>query len=430
MTTTTESESALRRRVLASPEFRLLWLGQAISTLGDKFTEIAIPILVYNLTGSALQLGLAFISQVVSALLFGLVAGALSDRWDRRRTMIGSDIIRTILVVLIPAQLLLPFSLNVKLVFIYGLSFLLAAVKQFFLPAKISAIPDTVAEKQLVAANSIDQATMTLMGFVGFAAAGLIVEWLGVNVAFMIDGGTFLLSAVFIALMNLPHTAPDPSAPRESIIQDIKAGLQQAWGHPLLKMSLLLSLFAPLALGAIQPLLIVFARELLQVGDLGFGIIEATFGLGLAIGVLVIGKVAASMSRRALLTRSVIGMGIGQLLAVLVPFWLNRSFNVSGWTLLVPALLFIFLGSAANGGVFLGLRTIVQENAPKQMIGRIFNVVTVVSSTAMALGASTSGLADVLGVVMVMALWSAFLIVVGIVASARRPLPETPAIEK
>ncbi|NJN54115.1 MAG: MFS transporter [Anaerolineae bacterium] len=238
------------QHVLASRNFRLLWLGQAISTFGDKFSEIAIPILVYSITGSALQLGLAFLTQTVAALLFGLFAGVMADRWNRQHTMIWSDVIRAILVFALLVVPLLSASITTQLLILYGLSFAIAAVKQFFLPAKIATIPDTVHESQLMAANSLDQSTMTLVGFLGFAAAGLMVERLGAQTAFMIDGLTFFVSALCIVLMRLPlaETSGEASS-KPAVLSGIRAGFVHVWSVPILRGTVLISLVAPLALG-------------------------------------------------------------------------------------------------------------------------------------------------------------------------------------
>ncbi|RMG92287.1 MAG: MFS transporter [Chloroflexi bacterium] len=408
-----------RRQVLSSRNFRALWLSQAISTFGDKFTEIAIPILIYNITGSPIQLGFAFILQTVSAVIFGLIAGVLSDRWDRRHTMIGSDLIRAVMILALPIIVLMPLSLTVKLVLVYSLSFLMAAVKQFFLPAKIALIPETVTKEQLVAANSLDQATMTLMMFFGAGAAGAVIDWWGVQTAFFIDGGTFLLSAFFVALINLEksRTSPPASTKRETLKDGILEGLGFVWQTPILKGTLLLSVLAPLAIGAMQPLLLLFARETIQAGNFGYGLLEASFGLGLSLGVMLIGKMASSMQRGRLLTGGVIGMGIGQIIAVALPLTMLRLPGVNSWWLLGVTFPFFVLGAAANGAVLLGLRTIVQENSPRHMIGRVFNVLNMLSSVAITLGASTAGLAKIWDAGLLLLMWGVFLTIVGLWAS-------------
>lgn len=401
-----------RPHVLTLPNFRWLWLGQAISSLGDKFTEIAIPIFIYQLTGSAFQLGFAFIAQVIAASLFGLVAGVLSDRWERRRTMLGSDLVRAGSIAVLLALPFFSISLPVQLAIIYAISFIAAAVKQFFLPAKISAIPDLVGKDQLMAANALDQGTTYLISFVGFAVAGAVVAFGGVTTAFVVDCATFLLSAVCIAKIRIParQTHKDGS---ESIKQGVVEGLRLTWSHPSLRLVAVLSLIVPMAIGAMQPLLIVFSHEALQVGDFGFGLLEAVFGLGIAAGVLIIGRINHNLNRIHLMVYGVIAIGGFTLIAVLIPVFLKGNI----WVRFAIVLPFFFLNAVANGVVMLALRTIVQENTPPAMIGRVFNGVATISSVAMVLGAATIGLADSVGVLPVFVFWSVFTLVAGVSAS-------------
>lgn len=414
-----------QRHVLASRNFRLLWMGQAISTFGDKFSEIAIPIMVYTITGSAVQLGLAFLTQTLAALIFGLFAGVIADRWNRQRTMIWSDVIRAIFIFAILFVPLLPLATTGQLVVLYTLSFIIAAVKQFFLPAKIATIPETVGEGQLMAANSLDQSTMTLIGFLGFAAAGLLVEWVGVQSAFVIDGFTFLVSALFIILMRLPpaeNAAED--TPKPDVIAGIRAGFAHVWQSPILKGTVLLSLIAPLAVGATQALLLIFARNVLGAGAIGFGLLEGIFGLGIACGAYILARFAADAPRGRLLAGGVIGMGVGQFLGVLLPLWLVSQYEATTTLLMAVSLPFFFLGAVCNAAVFIGIRTIVQENAPRPMIGRVFSVIMVVSSMAIAAGASLAGLADWLGVGVMLLIWSVVLVASGLLALAWKTFRE------
>ena len=430
MSTAVSSDvSVVQKHVLTSRNFRLLWLGQAVSTFGDKFTEIAIPIFVFNITGSAAQLGLAFLVQTLATLLFGLYAGVMADRWNRQRTMIGTDILRAIIVVAVLGIPLLDTTLEVQLALLYALGFTAAAVKQFFTPAKVATIPDTVSENQLVSANSWDQATATLVGFFGFAVAGAMIGLLGTSIAFAVDAGTFLLSALFISLMRLPKadtavTETDTPVQKESVLAGIKVGFQIVWGKPILKGTVILSLIAPLAVGATQALLLVFARETLQAGDFGFGLLEGIFGLGIAFGAFILSRYGRNVNRGKLLSAGVIGMGVGQLLAVAFPILLLQIGDFSSAVLLGVALPAFFLGAACNAAIFIGIRTIVQENAPRAMIGRVFSVVMVVSSAAIALGAGAAGLADLFGVNVMLFIWGFVLLLSGIGAMSWKTFRE------
>jgi MFS family permease len=293
---------------LSHRNFAYLWFGQILATFGDKFTEIAIPILIYQLTGSALKLGLAFIFQVVSAMLFGLIGGVMSDRWDRRRTMIASDLIRAGFIVIIPFTIASPISVTAKLVVLYSIIFLVACIRQFFLPAKIAIIPELVPKKKLMQANSLDQAAMKLAEFAGYASAGLLIHYSGVAPAFLTNAATFIISALFITLIRTEILAAEVEKTIRAILRDIKVGLEHIKNVPILAGTVILSLIAPMALGATMPLLIMYVDEVLRGGPREFGLMEAFFGLGLSVGVILVGKFASDKDRWVILSVGVVGL--------------------------------------------------------------------------------------------------------------------------
>jgi hypothetical protein len=116
-------------------------------------------------------------------------------------------------------------------------------------------------------------------------------------------------------------------------------------------------------------------------------------------------------------------MGIGQVIGVLLPLWLHDRIDESVY-LMAISLPFFFLGATSNAAVFIGIRTIVQEASPREMIGRVFGVITVASSVAIAAGAAMAGLADSISIGTLMLFWGGFLVVVGIVAFMWRAFRE------
>ena len=178
-------------------DFRRLWLGQIVSVVGDKIHTIAMAMMVYSITGSMLQMGVMLGVTLLPAALFGLPAGVYVDRWDRRRTMMIADIIRAAIVVSIP------FVVGYSIWWAYGLAFVASTVSLFFIPAKRSMIPDLVGTEQLMAANSLDNASEAIAEIVGLGLGAAMVATVGYSWAFTIDGITFLVSAASIAMISL-----------------------------------------------------------------------------------------------------------------------------------------------------------------------------------------------------------------------------------
>jgi len=412
--------SSDRLGVFGIRNFFYLWVGQSASTFGERFTEIAIPILVYQYTGSAFQLGLAYMIQVAASVIFGLFAGALCDRWDRRITMIVSDLLRFGLVLCIPLLSLLPLSTALYLTLIYALIFLSTVVRQFFLPAKVSLIPEIVPEKQLMAANSVDQSSMKALEFVGYGAAGFFIEVFGPVIAFIVNAATYLFSALMIVPIQITSRLGEarPAEQKSSVLDDVRRGVQVILDKVALRGTLILSFLAPMAIGATAPLMIVYADRALGVGPSGYAMIEATIALGLALGVVVVGRVARDLPRTSLLYLGLTSMGIFCLIAYGLPAALQESMSLLKPSVRLAVVLpSFFLSAVANGAIFLGLRVIVQEQAPQGMVGRVFSVINVASSVAAAVGAAFAGMAELLNVSLVLVFWSVFLIATGLLAS-------------
>src|SRR5919206_4818737 len=159
------------KRTLNS-DFWTFWTGQTLSNLGSSFTQFALPLLIFKLTGSALNLGLATAATFLPYLLFGLLIGAWVDRVDRKRLMIGTDVLRALIIALIPFLA----ALHILTVWwIYGLGFISSTLTIFFTSAEFAAIPSLVSQDDLVAANGRIQASYSAATVIGPLLAGVLV---------------------------------------------------------------------------------------------------------------------------------------------------------------------------------------------------------------------------------------------------------------
>ena len=156
--------------VFKKRDFTLLWFSQLISTSGSALTDLAAGILIYRATGSALAVGLMLAATALPALVVGLVAGVFVDRYDRKKIMIVSCLLRAVLVASIPAIV----AININL--LYLVVFINAAIAQFFDPAQESVIPDVATDEELAAANSFLSISSFGSTAIGFAAAGLLAS--------------------------------------------------------------------------------------------------------------------------------------------------------------------------------------------------------------------------------------------------------------
>ena len=192
-------------------DFRLLWIGQGTSLLGDQFSMIAFPWLVLQLTGDPLALGLVMALMSIPRALFMLVGGAVTDRLSSRAVMLASDAIRLVMTLAVG---LLALNGHIQMWTVYAMALISGTVSGFFMPASGSIMPALVDKDDLVGANSVFQGTAQLTNFLGPVLAGGLIAWLsprgitsmpkltGVGVAFLLDSVTFLVSLLTLWLMR------------------------------------------------------------------------------------------------------------------------------------------------------------------------------------------------------------------------------------
>src|SRR5438067_11009102 len=180
-----------------SLDFWKFWTGQTISNLGSSFTQWAVPLLVFQLTHSAVNLGIATAATFLPYLLFGLLIGAWMDRVDRKRAMIALDSINAIVILSIP---LVAQFWHLGVWWIYGVTFIQSTVFIAFSSGEFAAIPSLVSTDDLVTANGRIQATFSAAQVAGPLLAGTLVAFIPLAWAMAFDGGSFVGAAPPLAL--------------------------------------------------------------------------------------------------------------------------------------------------------------------------------------------------------------------------------------
>jgi DHA3 family macrolide efflux protein-like MFS transporter len=372
-------------------DFRFLWTGQLVSTIGSSLTDLAAGILIYQRTHSALAVGLMLMATAIPSLIVGLVAGVFVDRFDRKKIMIASDLIRAGLVVSIP------FLIQIDILLLYVVVLFASAIKQFFDPAEQSVLPDVASEEELSAANAFLSISSFGSTAIGFAAAGFLASTGDINLAFYVDGVTFVLSAVCIFFVRIAPLVVDETTSVGAVVSNLRAGISMLLGTPILRSTLIV--FAPVlfAFGLWNVLLLPFA-----VGPLG----GTEFEYGLQEGLTSLGFVAGSLLMAKYIDRLPEGT------------WMVVSFAVMG-------VVGILYGLSSNIWVAIGLVTIsgfaqppssisrslvIQRNTPREFRGRVFSAFFVSRDVLFLIGMATAGLADVINIRVLIVIASAMLI--------------------
>jgi MFS family permease len=272
---TTELFGALRER-----QFRLLWLGQATSTLGDGLVPVALSFAVIGtLNRSATALGVVLAAHILPLVLFVLAGGVWADRLPRQLVMLVSDVIRGIVQATI-AVLLLSGAAElwhlVVLIAIYG------TAEAFFQPAATGLVPATISPGRLQQANALLGLSRSMAFVVGPAVAGVIAATTNPGIVFVVDAATFAVSATSLALLRLSRSRREGE--RKSFLADLKGGWHELLAHTWLWVivawasTMLFVVIAPfLTLGP------VIAKESLG-GAAAWGIIAAGWGAGSLCG--------------------------------------------------------------------------------------------------------------------------------------------------
>ncbi len=407
--------------VRANANFRRLWGGNIVSLFGDWFNTIAIYRLIEELTGSPLALGAVFITKMLPLAFASPVAGLIVDRWNRRRVMIGADLIRAVVVL---GFLLVGDAGDVWL--IYALTALQVTISAVFNPAKSASLPNIVPGKDLLTANALMSATWSTMLAVGAAVGGLAVEALGPQAVFVIDSATYLVSAWFIWRTVIPQDteAVEPTAtPVRDGLRTIVEGWQRLRERPSVGRIALAKAAWSLGGGASVFMLVLLAELLMpDQPALGIGLLYAARGLGTGLGPILARAWLPDARRWPVLLGVCISLsGLGY-----------AAVSQTPWLWMVMGL--VVFAHAASGANWVLSTVLLQQRAEDRFRGRVFAtdwlLVTLVNSVSV-LAASLLLEYDVASLGTIFLLFAGVQVVTGLVwiltvvpAERRRPISE------
>jgi MFS family permease len=281
------------------PKFRSLWLAQVISLTGDWFNTIASVIIVNRYTASGLALGGLFIARALPPFLLGPVAGVVADRFDRRKVLILSDVLRSGIV--------LGFLLvdrPERLWLLYVLTVLQFSVSAFFEPARAALVPVLVNDDELLTANTLSSITWSAMLTLGGAIGGLTAALFGVRVSLVVDAASFLASAALV-LSITGQFRTEAAHTLESGWQNFLDGMKYVRRN--LDVGLVTLVKAMGQVGSFDIISALYAAHVFREGRDGattLGLMFTAFGLGSVVGPLIANRLGDSSTiwlRRAIL---------------------------------------------------------------------------------------------------------------------------------
>jgi len=285
------------RSPLRSRDFRLLWVGEAVSALGDQFALVALPWLARLLTGSALAVGFVLAVMAIPRAVLMVVGGVYVDRHSPRTVMLASNALRLVAVTALGVALLAGAA---QLWMLYAFALVFGVADAFFFPAQNAIVPALVGRAQLRQANGLVQGTMQLSVLAGPAIAGLLVAALaggtaarggvasgsttGPGLALLVDAATFLVSLATLALIRGGAGRPGASEP---MLDAIRTGASFVWRTPSLRFGVGLVMAVNLLIvGPFNVGLPVLAYSRLPEGAAAYGLLLSAMGGGALLGLV------------------------------------------------------------------------------------------------------------------------------------------------
>jgi MFS family permease len=367
--------SVFRRR-----NFTLMWSGQFVETIGYGLTSLASSILVYRLTGgSALSVGLMLIASAAPSLLFGLIAGVIVDRYDRRRIMIIADVLRAILVCLIP------FLVPLGIVWLYVVVLLISTVGQFFDPAWESMLPEVAPDDELAAANSLMAISTFGSTAIGFAASGLIAASASIDYAFYLNAFAYLFSAGCILLLRVKKNEVFEKTSINVVFINLKAGISYLVKSPALRSIFLLAIPVAISFGLANSLLLPFAERSLNATTFEYGLQEGLTSVGFVIASLLVAGYMDRWREGQWMVIGLFGMGIAAIV-----YSMMHS--------VVLAIAVQMFSGFMNAPYSIARRLLVQRNTVSEIRGRVSSAFFVAANAFFLIGMAAAGLADVIDI--------------------------------
>jgi MFS family permease len=358
--------AALRQR-----SFQLYSLSRIFGTLGQTSLQAVLAWQVYDLTGSALSLGLLGLARFIPAVCASLIGGTVADTYDRRRVILTAQLVP------LTCAIILAFATVggwIRVEFIYFLVVLIGMASSFEGPARSAFLPSIVKPETFSNAVTVNNIFQKLGSVSGPALAGLIIAVLGIAAAYSVYVACILTASVPLLMLRYQWSAP---ASQRISMQAVKEGVRFVREHQILLGSMSLDMFAVIFGGA-TALLPIYASDILHAGATGFGILTSSMQAGaFLVSFVLVMRPPAKRTGRALVWTIVV-YGI-----LTMAFGLSREFIVS-------VILYALIGAADQVSVVMR-QTTIQMATPDELRGRVSSVHQVFTGASAQIGAIESG---------------------------------------
>jgi len=357
--------------VLRHRDFRLLWFGQLISTTGQMMQTITLAWHIFELTDSTFQVGLLAFAGFVPFIILSFVGGAVADRVNRKRVILvtqSASLTATLTLVTATVGGFVSPSL------LYAIAFVIGGTRAFDAPARQALIPNLVPRSELGAALTLNTMLRQLATTIGPGLGGVLIGVAGVGTAYAVNATTFV--AVIAALLLMRPVAQTPGA-ASSRVDLVLGGLRFVRREPIV-LSLLALDFVVVVLGSTEALMPAFARDILEVGPEGLGLLYAAPAVGALVGALLLGAIGSGWRSIAIVLVVSAFFGL-----FVLGFGLSRFFPL--------ALLFLLASGFVDVIGEVMRATIIQLRTPDEVRGRVTSLSVIFTAGGPQLGQLHSG---------------------------------------
>ena len=354
------------------------YLAESLSNIGSKMSVIALPLYVYFITHSAVDIGIAFAIETAPWIIFGTICGHISDHYNRKTIMIICDVSRAILLITI--------AFISKIFPIYFILFLLGFFNTLFTSARAAALPMVIGKDSYVKAVALSSVTSGVVSIAGPSLAALLLLFMEPRSLFLFDGGTFLLSSALISSINIPKILKSLAKHPQNIKKIMITGFNFIRNNFRISCVLQLDVIKSLIEGISIPLCVILIVEEYEYSKQFFALFMAAMSSGAALGALAVGKIHKISSRfkssifaLLLISFSYLGVAMFKLKLLLLLFW--------------------FLGGVGVGMTSVLTNTVIALESDDNVRGRVVGTANTLLCIAYVIGQASSGnLSNWLGV--------------------------------
>ncbi|MGY5859546.1 MAG: MFS transporter [Candidatus Thorarchaeota archaeon] len=365
--------------VLAHRDFARLWSGQLVSNIGTAISSLALMFYAFGLTGSAMSMAILAMVQTIPVVIFAGFVGVYVDKWNRKKIMVASDIVRAVAILLIPLTIYFPTSLP-TIYWVYLLTFIYASANAWFFPARSASIPNLVEGDELVAANSLSQMTFQVVQLVVPPVGGILVALLAPDyfLAFAITASTFIFSAIALRGIETNLIPSRNDLDKESLRSQIIDGFRFVVGNAILSFLFVFAMMLAVSSGILNALLMPYFE-----GELALG--SAQIGLVLSAGAATGATTAIYFSRKKDINKPLYIIAFAGFLAGIAIFAMVLAFD------LITVMLSWAMIGAVDVMLNIPLMVLMQELVEDELRGRVFALLNVAFTAFQVIGMGLGG---------------------------------------